>query len=85
MRQLVGFIAYLITGGQSATDRVRAGQDTLGFVYSNLAFQDGVGPLFDAVRAVFDPAETRTRTGTIGSGSATPMPETGSGSRRRDR
>ena len=57
MRQLVGFIAYLITGGQSATDRVRAGQDTLGFVYSTLAFQDGVGDLFDAVRAVFDPAE----------------------------
>jgi len=57
MRQLVGFIAYLITGGQSATDRVRAGQDTLGFVYSNLAFQDGIGALFDAVRAVFDPAE----------------------------
>ena len=60
MRQLVGFIAYLITGGQSATDRVRAGQDTLGFVYSNLAFDDalgGVGALFDAVRDVFDPAE----------------------------
>jgi hypothetical protein len=57
MRQLVGFAAYLITGGQSATDRVRAGQDTLGFVYSNLAFKDGVGALFDAVRAVFDPAE----------------------------
>jgi hypothetical protein len=57
MRQLVGFIAYLITGGQSATDRVRAGQDSLGFVYSNLAFKGGVGALFDAVRAVFDPAE----------------------------
>ena len=28
MRQLVGFVAYLITAGQSATDRVRAGQDT---------------------------------------------------------
>ena len=57
MRQLVGFVAYLITGGQSATDRVRAGQDALGFAYSNLAFEGGVGPLFDAVRAVFDPAE----------------------------
>ncbi len=57
MRQLVGFVAYLITGGQSATDRVRAGQDTLGFAYSNLAFEGGVGPLFDAVRDVFDPAE----------------------------
>ena len=50
MRQLVGFVAYLITGGQSATERVRAGQDTLGFAYSNLAFEGGVGPLFDAVR-----------------------------------
>jgi hypothetical protein len=57
MRQLVGFIAYLITGGQSATDRVRAGQDSLGFSYSNLAFDGGGGALFDAVRAVFDPAE----------------------------
>ena len=57
MRQLVGFIAYLITSGQSATDRVRAGQDTLGFAYSNLAFDGGVGPLFDAVRDVFDPAK----------------------------
>ncbi len=57
MRQLVGFIAYLITGGQSATDRVRAGQDVLAFAYSNLAFEDGVGSLFDAVREVFDPAE----------------------------
>lgn len=57
MRQLVGFVAYLITGGQSATDRVRAGQDMLAFAYSNLAFEGGVGPLFDAVRRVFDPAE----------------------------
>jgi len=57
MRQLVGFVAYLLTGGQSAIDRVRAGQDTLGFAYSNLAFEEGIGPLFDAVREVFDPAE----------------------------
>jgi hypothetical protein len=57
MRQLVGFVAYLLTGGQSAIDRVRAGQDTLGFAYSNLAFEKGIGPLFDAVREVFDPAE----------------------------
>jgi hypothetical protein len=57
MRQLVGFVAYLITGGQSATERVRAGQDTFGFAYSNLAFEGGIGPLFNAVRAVFDPAE----------------------------
>jgi hypothetical protein len=56
MRQLVGFIAYLITGGQSATDRVRAGQDALSFAYSNLAFDGGVG-LFNAVSEIFDPAE----------------------------
>jgi hypothetical protein len=57
MRQLVGFVAYLITSGRSATERVRAGQDAVGLAYSNLAFDGGVGPLFDAVRAVFDPAE----------------------------
>ena len=57
MRQLVGFVAYLLTGGQSATDRVRAGQDALGFAYSNLTFEGGIGQLFDAVRDVFDPAE----------------------------
>ena len=57
MRQLVGFVAFLITGGQSATDRLQSGQDTLGFAYSNLAFEGGVGALFNAVRAVFDPAE----------------------------
>jgi hypothetical protein len=57
MRQLVGFVAYLITSGRSATERVRAGQDTVGLAYSNLAFHQGIGPLFDAVREVFDPAE----------------------------
>lgn len=57
MRQLVGFVAYLITSGRSATERVRAGQDAAGLAYSNLAFEQGVGPLFDAVRVVFDPAE----------------------------
>jgi hypothetical protein len=57
MRQLVGFVAFLITGGLSATERVRAGQDSLGFSYSNLAFDGGVGMLSDAVRDVFDPAE----------------------------
>lgn len=57
MRQLVGFVAYLITGGRTATDRLRDGQDWFGFVYSTLAFQGGTGPLFDAIRAVFDPAD----------------------------
>lgn len=56
MRQLVGFVAFLLTGGQSAADRLRAGQDATGFAYSTLAFEGGVGPLFEAIRAVFDPA-----------------------------
>jgi hypothetical protein len=56
MRQLVGFIAFLITGSQSAADRLKAGQDATGFVYSTLVFEGGIGPLFDAVRGVFDPA-----------------------------
>ncbi len=55
MRQLVGFVAYLLTGGRPAADRLRDGQDASGFSYSDLAFEGGVGPLFDAVRAVFDP------------------------------
>src|SRR5262249_831574 len=36
MRQLVGFVAFLLTGGQSATDRLRADQDFLGLSYFNL-------------------------------------------------
>lgn len=55
MRQLIGFVAFLITGGQPEADRLRAGQDTIGFAYSTLAFEGGIGPLFNAVRAVFDP------------------------------
>jgi len=56
MRQLVGFIAYLLTAGQSAADRLKAGQDATGLSYSNLAFEGGVGTLFEAVRHVLDPA-----------------------------
>lgn len=56
MRQLVGFIAYLLTGGEPEAERLRAGQDASGLAYSTLAFKDGVGPLFDAIRAVADPA-----------------------------
>jgi len=54
MRQLVGFVAFLLTGGQQEAERLITGQDAASFSYSNLAFE-GVGPLFDAVRAVFDP------------------------------
>src|SRR5262249_4526623 len=43
---------------QSVTERLAAGQDEVSFSYANLAFSnDGMGPLFNAVRAVFDPAK----------------------------
>jgi hypothetical protein len=58
MRQLVGFIAYLLSAGQSAEDRLVAGQDATGIPYSNLAFEGGEGELFETVRRVFDPAAT---------------------------
>ena len=56
MRQLVGFIAFLLSGGQRASERLTSGQDATGLAYSNLAFEDGIGVLFEAVRQVFDPA-----------------------------
>ena len=56
MRQVVGFVAYLLSAGQSAADRLKGGQDATGLSYSNLAFEGGVGTLFDAVRQVLDPA-----------------------------
>ena len=56
MRQLVGFIAFLLSGGQRAADRIKSGQDTTGLGYFNLAFEDGIGPLFETVRQVSDPA-----------------------------
>lgn len=56
MRQLVGLIAFLLTGGRSAIERL-AEQRSSRFHYATLAFsKDGVGPLFDAIRATFDPA-----------------------------
>jgi len=55
MRQLVGFIAYLLTGGRSATQRL-ANQGEPRFHYSTLCFEGGQGALFDAVRNTLDPA-----------------------------
>ena len=55
MRQLVGFLAFLITGGANTVDRL-ASQGSQRFHYAQLAFDGGVGPLFDAVRTAFDPA-----------------------------
>ena len=57
MRQLVGFIAFVLSGGQRAAERLKSGQDATGLAYSNLAFEHGVGKLFDAVRQIFDPAK----------------------------
>jgi hypothetical protein len=54
MRQLVGFIAYLITGGKPAVERL-AQQGTERCSYATLAFEGGVGELFDAIRQTFDP------------------------------
>lgn len=56
MRQLVGFVAFLLAGGQSAEERLKLGQDGTTFAYYTLAFEGGEGPLFEAVRTVFDPA-----------------------------
>lgn len=56
MRQLLGFIAFLLSGGQRAAERLKSGQDATGLSYSNLAFEGGIGVLFETVRQVFDPA-----------------------------
>jgi len=56
MRQLVGFVAFLLTGSLSVSERLRSGQDGCSFSYSNLAFEGGDGSLFHLVRSVFDPA-----------------------------
>ena len=55
MRQLMGYLAYIITGGTGSNQRVRELTDTR-FVYATLAFDGGDGPLFDLVRTAFDPA-----------------------------
>jgi len=56
MRQLVGFISFLLSGGQNAPDRLNRGRDAIELAYSHLAFEGGIGVLFDTVRRVFDPA-----------------------------
>ena len=56
MRQLVGFVAYLITGGRTPVERL-ANPGSQHCHYSMLAFDESaVGPLFEAVRLAFDPA-----------------------------
>lgn len=56
MRQLMGFLAYTLTGGTNSAGRI-ASQGDDRFLYANLVFDDGVGPLFDLVRRSFDPAK----------------------------
>ena len=56
MRQLVGFVAFLLTAGKPTSGRLTGGQDNAGLAYFNLAFDGGVGPLFNAVRQILDPA-----------------------------
>lgn len=55
MRQLMGYIAYIITGGTSSVQRLREVTGTR-FVYATLAYEHGDGPLFDLIRTAFDPA-----------------------------
>jgi Domain of unknown function (DUF4338) len=55
MRQLMGFLAYILTGGTDSTDRMMS-QGNGRYLYANLVFEGGIGPLFDLVRRSFDPA-----------------------------
>lgn len=55
MRQLMGFFAYVITGGTDSVARI-AERDTGRYLYANLAFEMGIGPIFELVRRSFDPA-----------------------------
>lgn len=55
MRQLMGFLAYILTGGTDSTGRIVSQGDGR-FLYANLVFERGEGPLFDFVRRSLDPA-----------------------------
>jgi hypothetical protein len=55
MRQLMGFLAYILTGGTDATGRIMS-QGSGRYLYANAVFEEGEGPLFDLIRRSFDPA-----------------------------
>jgi hypothetical protein len=55
MRQLMGFVAYVLTGGTDATSRIMS-QGSGRYLYANAVFEQGEGPLFELVRRSFDPA-----------------------------
>ena len=59
MRQLMGYIAYLITGGTDPPGRLLSQKDDR-YLYANLAFEGGEGPLFDLVQRAFDPGACHT-------------------------
>lgn len=56
MRQLMGFLAYIMTGGKDSTGRIMSQGDGR-FLYANLVFEGGIGPLFDLVSRSLDPAK----------------------------
>lgn len=56
MRQAMGFLAYVITGGTDSTARIMSQGDGR-FLYANLVFEGGIGPLFDLIRRSLDPAK----------------------------
>jgi hypothetical protein len=55
MRHVMGFLGYLITGGQTVMERL-ASQGSGRFHYATLAFEGGQGRLFEQIRDTFDPA-----------------------------
>jgi hypothetical protein len=55
MRQLMGFLAYVLTGGTDSTGRIMSQGDG-SYLYANLVFENGEGPLFELVRRSLDPA-----------------------------
>lgn len=55
MRQLMGFLAYVITGGTDSTGRIMSQGDGR-YLFANLVYEGGIGPLFELVRRAFDPA-----------------------------
>ena len=84
MRQLVGFIAYLITGGHGDRPaRARPGGDAVRLLQPRLRGRHR--PALRRGPRVFDPAVIRTRTTTRSSGAVTPTPATGSKAARPGR
>lgn len=54
MRQLMGYLAFVVSGGTDSTTRIMSQGDGR-YLYANLAFDGGEGPLFDLLRSTFDP------------------------------